>query len=107
MYHFAESLSGASSIRGYEQKNYFKKANLELIYNHSKPWFHNTSSAEWLGFRLSMLLNFVFTFFLALLLSVPEGLLNPCKVYITKAFCDYRRLKLSKFNCDNSVTNIL
>jgi ABC-type multidrug transport system fused ATPase/permease subunit len=82
LHHFAESLSGASSIRAYGQKNRFKKANLELIDNHSRPWFHNTSSMEWLGFRLNMLSNLVFAFSLALLLSVPEGLLNPSKVYM-------------------------
>ncbi|KAK3142774.1 hypothetical protein QOZ80_4BG0351310 [Eleusine coracana subsp. coracana] len=77
LHHFAESLSGASSIRAYGQKNRFKKANIELIDNQSRPWFHMIASMEWLGFRLNMLFNLVFAFSLALLVSVPEGLLNP------------------------------
>ncbi|TVU00027.1 hypothetical protein EJB05_54570 [Eragrostis curvula] len=77
LHHFAESLSGASSIRAYGQKNRFKKANLELVDSHSRPWFHNISSMEWLGFRLNMLSNLVFAGSLALLVNAPEGLLNP------------------------------
>ncbi|KAL6874374.1 hypothetical protein ACP4OV_013394 [Aristida adscensionis] len=77
LHHFAESLSGASCIRAYDQKNRFRNVNLGLVDNHSRPWFHNLSSMEWLGFRLNMLSNLVFSFSMALLLSVPEGLLNP------------------------------
>ncbi|CAL5028383.1 unnamed protein product [Urochloa decumbens] len=77
LHHFAESLSGASSIRAYGQKDRFRKANLSLVDNHSRPWFHNISSMEWLSFRLNMLSNFVFAFSLTLLVSLPEGFINP------------------------------
>ncbi|XP_022684326.1 putative ABC transporter C family member 15 isoform X2 [Setaria italica] len=77
LHHFAESLSGASSVRAYGQKDRFRKANLILIDNHSRPWFHNISSMEWLSFRLNMLSNFVFAFSLTLLVSLPEGFINP------------------------------
>ncbi|WVZ86891.1 hypothetical protein U9M48_033606 [Paspalum notatum var. saurae] len=77
LHHFAESLAGASSIRAYGQKDRFRKANLGLADNHSRPWFHNISSMEWLSFRLNMLSNFVFAFSLTLLVSLPEGFINP------------------------------
>ncbi|KAF8651897.1 hypothetical protein HU200_063096 [Digitaria exilis] len=77
LHHFAESLSGASSVRAYGQKDRFRKANLSLVDNHSRPWFHNISSMEWLSFRLNMLSNIVFAFSLTLLLSLPEGFINP------------------------------
>ncbi|GJN26595.1 hypothetical protein PR202_gb14539 [Eleusine coracana subsp. coracana] len=77
LHHFAESLTGASSIRAYGQKERFRKANLGLVDNHSRPWFHNISAVEWLCFRLNMLSNFVFAFSLILLVSLPEGFINP------------------------------
>ncbi|CAN6241978.1 unnamed protein product [Urochloa humidicola] len=77
LHHFAESLSGASSIRAYGQKDRFRKANLGLFDSHSRPWFHNFASMEWLSLRLTMLSNIVFAVCLILLVSLPEGLLNP------------------------------
>uniref|UniRef100_A0ACD5V585 Uncharacterized protein n=1 Tax=Avena sativa TaxID=4498 RepID=A0ACD5V585_AVESA len=77
LHHFAESLTGAASIRAYGQNDRFSKANISLINNHSRPWFHSTSAIEWLCFRLNMLSNFVFAFSLTLLVSLPEGFINP------------------------------
>lgn len=82
LHHFAESLSGASSIRAYGQKDRFRKANLGLLDNHSRPWFHNFASMQWLSFRLAMLSTLVFAICLILLVSLPEGLLNPSKMYM-------------------------
>ena len=82
LHHFAESLAGASSIRAYGQKDRFRKANLGLVDNHSRPWFHNISAMEWHSFRLNMLSNFVFAFSLTLLVSLPEGFINPSKLYM-------------------------
>ncbi|KAI0500665.1 hypothetical protein KFK09_018881 [Dendrobium nobile] len=77
LHHFAESLAGAATIRAFGQEDRFTNANLILIDNHSRPWFHNVSSMEWLSFRLNMLSNFVFAFSLILLVSLPEGFINP------------------------------
>ena len=81
LHHFAESLTGAASIRAYGQKDRFSKANISLVNNHSRPWFHNISAIEWLCFRLNMLSNFVFAFSLTLLVSLPEGFINPSKFF--------------------------
>ncbi|CAH9085442.1 unnamed protein product [Cuscuta epithymum] len=77
LHHFAESLSGAATIRAFNQKKRFVDANLCLIDNHSRPWFHNVSAMEWLSFRLNQLSNFVFAFSLVLLVSLPEGFIDP------------------------------
>ncbi|XP_068651406.1 putative ABC transporter C family member 15 [Aristolochia californica] len=77
LHHFAESLSGAATIRAFAQEERFVYANLGLIDNHSRPWFHNISAMEWLSFRLNLLSNFVFAFCLVLLVSLPEEIINP------------------------------
>ncbi|TYH52009.1 hypothetical protein ES332_D10G321300v1 [Gossypium tomentosum] len=77
LHHFAESLAGAAAIRAFDQENRFINANLGLIDNHSRPWFHNVSAMEWLSFRLNLLSNFVFAFSLVVLVSLPDGIINP------------------------------
>lgn len=77
LHHFAESLSGAATIRAFDQKDRFINSNLILVDGHSRPWFHNVSAMEWLSFRLNQLSNFVFAFSLVLLVSLPDGLINP------------------------------
>ncbi|KAI3449010.1 hypothetical protein Pfo_005675 [Paulownia fortunei] len=77
LHHFSESLSGAATIRAFDQRERFTDANLCLIDNHSRPWFHNVSAMEWLSFRLNQLANFVFAFSLVLLVTLPEGIINP------------------------------
>ncbi|XP_058084431.1 putative ABC transporter C family member 15 isoform X1 [Magnolia sinica] len=77
LHHFAESLSGAATIRAFGHEERFIYANLGRIDNHSRPWFHNVSAMEWLSFRLNLLSNFVFAFSLVLLVSLPDGIINP------------------------------
>ncbi|KAJ3680648.1 hypothetical protein LUZ60_016926 [Juncus effusus] len=76
LHHFAESLTGASTIRAFGQEERFSRVNLNHINNQSRPWFHNISAVEWFSFRLNLLSNFVFAFSLILLVSLPEGYLN-------------------------------
>ncbi|XP_022717852.1 putative ABC transporter C family member 15 [Durio zibethinus] len=77
LHHFAESLAGTVTIRAFDQENRFIDANLGLIDNHAKPWFHNISALEWLSFRLNLLSIFVFAFSLVVLVMLPEGMINP------------------------------
>ncbi|RZC85538.1 hypothetical protein C5167_041733 [Papaver somniferum] len=77
LHHFAESLAGVATIRAYNQENRFMEMNLRLIDNQSRPWFHNEAAIEWLSFRLNILSNLVFAFSLVILVSLPEGILNP------------------------------
>ncbi|CAL0324361.1 unnamed protein product [Lupinus luteus] len=77
LHHFSESLAGTASIRAFDQESRFVYTNLGLVDGHSKPWFHNVSAMEWLSFRLNLLSNFVFAFSLVLLVTLPEGIINP------------------------------
>ncbi|KAH9627496.1 hypothetical protein KSS87_006187 [Heliosperma pusillum] len=77
LHHFGESLAGAATIRAFDQEDRFITANLILVDGHSRPWFHNVSAMEWLSFRLNQLSNFVFAFTLVLLVSLPDGIINP------------------------------
>ncbi|MCL7023890.1 hypothetical protein MKW94_028354, partial [Papaver nudicaule] len=77
LHHFAESLAGAATIRAYDQEDRFMQTNLGLVDNESRPWFHNVSAMEWLSFRLNILSNLVFASSLVVLVSLPEGVINP------------------------------
>ncbi|XP_071693711.1 putative ABC transporter C family member 15 [Rutidosis leptorrhynchoides] len=77
LHHFAESLTGAATIRAFQQQDRFIEKNLCLIDNHSRPWFHNVAAIEWLCFRLNQLSNFVFAFSLVLLVTLPDGIIDP------------------------------
>lgn len=77
LHHFGESLTGAATIRAFDQKGRFIDTNLKLVDGFSRPWFHNVSAMEWLSFRLNQLSNFVFAFSLVLLVSLPDGIINP------------------------------
>ncbi|KAE9611183.1 hypothetical protein Lal_00012069 [Lupinus albus] len=77
LHHFSESLAGTASIRAFDQESRFAYTNLGLVDGFSKPWFHNVSAMEWLSFRLNLLSNFVFAFSLVLLVTLPEGIINP------------------------------
>ncbi|MCL7051973.1 hypothetical protein MKW94_002834, partial [Papaver nudicaule] len=77
LHHFAESLAGAATIRAYDQEDRFMQTNLGLVDNESRPWFHNVSAMEWLSFRLSILSNLVFASSLVVLVSLPDGVINP------------------------------
>ncbi|KAL2319480.1 hypothetical protein Fmac_028449 [Flemingia macrophylla] len=77
LHHFSESLAGAAAIRAFDQEGRFIYTNLLLVDGFSRPWFHNVSAMEWLSFRLNLLSNFVFAFSLVMLVSLPEGIINP------------------------------
>ncbi|CAI0400520.1 unnamed protein product [Linum tenue] len=77
LHHFSESLAGAATIRAFGHGERFITGNLGLVDNYSRPWFHNVSAMEWLSFRLNVLSNFVFAFSLVLLVTLPEGIINP------------------------------
>ncbi|KAL5975300.1 hypothetical protein ACLOJK_031979 [Asimina triloba] len=52
--HFAESLSGSTTIRSFDKELSFMDKNLRLIDEYSLPKFHNAGAMEWLSFRLDM-----------------------------------------------------
>ncbi|XVF23602.1 hypothetical protein REPUB_Repub13aG0053500 [Reevesia pubescens] len=48
-----------------------------LMDAYSRPKFHVAGAMEWLCFRLDMLSSITFAFSLFLLISIPEGVIDP------------------------------
>ncbi|XP_059662406.1 ABC transporter C family member 3-like isoform X1 [Cornus florida] len=75
--HFAETLSGSTTIRSFDQESRFRDTSMTLIDGNSRPKFHSAGTMEWLCFRLDMLSCIVFVFSLVFLISIPEGTIDP------------------------------
>ncbi|KAF8409705.1 hypothetical protein HHK36_005784 [Tetracentron sinense] len=75
--HFAESISGLTTIRSFDQESRFQDVNMKLIDGYSRPKFHSGGALEWLCFRLNMLSSITFAFSLIFLISMPVGVIDP------------------------------
>ncbi|KAJ8532523.1 hypothetical protein K7X08_012446 [Anisodus acutangulus] len=75
--HFAETISGSSTIRSFDQESRFQDASMKLIDNYSRPKFHTAAAMEWLCMRLDMLSLITFAFSLIFLISLPVGTIDP------------------------------
>ncbi|KAL5736225.1 hypothetical protein ACOSQ2_031013 [Xanthoceras sorbifolium] len=75
--HFAETISGSTTIRSFDQEARFQDTNMKLNDGYSRPNFHVAAAMEWLGIRLDMLSVITFAFSLIFLISIPEGVINP------------------------------
>nr|QVT92376.1 ABC transporter [Salvia miltiorrhiza] len=74
---FAESIAGAANIRGFGQEKRFMKRNLYLLDCFSRPFFCSLAAIEWLCLRMELLSTFVFAFCMILLVSFPQGAIDP------------------------------
>jgi len=75
--HFAETISGTSTIRSYDQQSRFRETNMRLTDGYSRPNFNIIGAMEWLCFRLDMLSSITFAFSLLVLISIPPGIIDP------------------------------
>ncbi|GAB4838226.1 Canalicular multispecific organic anion transporter 2 [Ancistrocladus abbreviatus] len=75
--HFAETISGATTIRSFDQQSRFQDTNAKLIDGYTRPKFYIAGAMEWFCFRLDMLSSITFAFSLIFLVSLPVGLINP------------------------------
>ncbi|XP_050246580.1 ABC transporter C family member 3-like [Quercus robur] len=75
--HFAETLSGASTIRSFDEESRFRDKNMKLADANSRPRFNIAGAMEWLCFRLDVLSAITFVFSLVFLVSIPEGVIDP------------------------------
>lgn len=75
--HFAETISGSTTIRSFSQESRFMDTNLKLTDAYSRPKFYNAAAMEWLCFRLDMLSSITFAFSLVFLISIPQGVIEP------------------------------
>lgn len=74
---FGESIAGASTIRGFGQEKRFMKRNLYLLDCFARPFFCSLAAIEWLCLRMELLSTFVFAFCMILLVSFPQGSIDP------------------------------
>ncbi|XP_061375642.1 ABC transporter C family member 3 isoform X3 [Gastrolobium bilobum] len=75
--HFAETISGTSTIRSFDQQSRFQETNMKLTDGYSRPKFNIAGAMEWLCFRLDMLSSLTFVFSLIFLISIPQGVIDP------------------------------
>ncbi|KAF6145054.1 hypothetical protein GIB67_013405 [Kingdonia uniflora] len=75
--HFAESVSGSTTIRSFNQESRFMDDNRKLTDGSSRPKFYVAGAMEWLCIRLDLLSSVTFAFSLVFLISMPEGVIDP------------------------------
>ncbi|KAK7853535.1 abc transporter c family member 3 [Quercus suber] len=75
--HFTETISGATTIRSFDEESRFRDTNMKLADANSRPRFNIAGAMEWLCFRLDMLSSITFAFSLVFLISIPEGVIDP------------------------------
>ncbi|CAN6326540.1 unnamed protein product [Urochloa humidicola] len=75
--HFAESITGLTTIRSFGKENQFVATNSHLMDAYSKPRFYNMGARGWLCFRLDVLSSLIFSFSLIFLINLPTGLIDP------------------------------
>nr|POF14557.1 abc transporter c family member 3 [Quercus suber] len=75
--HFAETISGSTTIRSFDEESRFREINLKLTDAYSRPKFNAAGAREWLCFRLDMMSSITFFFSLVFLIFIPEGVIDP------------------------------
>lgn len=79
LHHFSESISGAATIRCFNQEERFLMKVLSLIDDYSRVAFHNSATMEWLSVRINFLFNLVFFLVLIILVTLPRSAIDPSK----------------------------
>ncbi|XP_054796177.1 ABC transporter C family member 3-like isoform X3 [Prosopis cineraria] len=75
--HFSETISGATTIRSFDQESRFQETNMKLVDEYSRLNFNIAGTMEWLVFRLDMLSSITFAFFLIFLIFMSKGVVDP------------------------------
>ena len=75
--HFAETISGATTIRSFDEESRFRDTSMKLADAIARPVFNIAGAMEWLCIRLGMLSAVTFVFSLIFLISIPEAVINP------------------------------
>lgn len=79
LHHFSESITGAATIRCFNQENRFLMKIMNLTDDYSRVAFHNYATMEWLSVRINFLFNLVFFLVLIILVSLPRSAIDPSK----------------------------
>ncbi|PKA62322.1 ABC transporter C family member 3 [Apostasia shenzhenica] len=86
LHHFSETVSGASTIRCFNQEDRFLAKSLSLIDDYSRITFHNSATMEWLCVRINFLFNLVFFLALMMLVSMPRNGIDPSLVGLAATY---------------------
>nr|XP_020167496.1 ABC transporter C family member 10 [Aegilops tauschii subsp. strangulata] len=71
--HLGESISGATTIRAFENEDRFFAKNLDLIDKNASPYFYNFAATEWLIQRLEIMSATVLSFSAFVMAISPQG----------------------------------
>uniref|UniRef100_A0A5B6Z2Q6 ABC-type xenobiotic transporter n=1 Tax=Davidia involucrata TaxID=16924 RepID=A0A5B6Z2Q6_DAVIN len=86
LHHFSESISGAATIRCFNQEENFFVKNLSLIDDYSCIAFHNSATMEWLSVRINFLFNVSFFIVLIILVTLPSSSIDPSLAGLAATF---------------------
>ncbi|KAF2285674.1 hypothetical protein GH714_007042 [Hevea brasiliensis] len=70
--HFAETISGSTTIRSFDQQSRFQRTNMKVMDAFCRPKFHIAGAMEWLCFRLDVFSSITFATSLVLLISFQD-----------------------------------
>ncbi|XP_062228125.1 ABC transporter C family member 10-like isoform X2 [Phragmites australis] len=75
--HLGESVSGAITIRAFEEEDRFFEKNLELVDKNAGSYFYNFAATEWLIQRLETMSAAVLSFSAFVMALLPQGTFSP------------------------------
>ncbi|KAF7102140.1 hypothetical protein CFC21_103324 [Triticum aestivum] len=75
--HLGESISGAITIRAFEEEDRFFAKNLDLVDKNASPYFYNFAATEWLIQRLEIMTAGVLSFSAFVMALLPQGTFSP------------------------------
>uniref|UniRef100_A0ACD6ADW5 Uncharacterized protein n=1 Tax=Avena sativa TaxID=4498 RepID=A0ACD6ADW5_AVESA len=75
--HLGESISGAITIRAFEEEDRFFSENLELVDKNAGPYFYNFAATEWLIQRLETMSAAVLSSSAFVMALLPPGTFSP------------------------------
>ncbi|GJN00857.1 hypothetical protein PR202_ga18078 [Eleusine coracana subsp. coracana] len=75
--HLGKSISGAITIRAFEEEDRFFEKNLELVDKNAGPYFYNFAATEWLIQRLETMSAVVLSFSAFIMALLPPGTFSP------------------------------
>jgi len=88
LHHFSESITGAATIRCFNQEERFLMRSLSLIDDYSRIVFHNSGTMEWLCIRINFLFNLGFFLVLIILVNLPKSAIDPSELLLSHIFSD-------------------
>lgn len=71
--HLAESISGATTIRAFEEEERFFAKSLELVDRNASPFLHIYIASEWLMLRLEIMSAAILSSTALVMALLPKG----------------------------------